>query len=146
MTNGMPESTVATSELVVPKSMPTILLMRVAEIEPRAKESTKLQPLTRARYGLRRFFRMLALRHRTKYSDGVTAIEEIEKTVLALPFDQRVILAESLLGSLPLSSENWSEAEELAEVERREREIESGQVQSVLEGEFWNRIEAGRKR
>src|SRR5258708_2912212 len=28
MTSGMPESTVATSELVVPKSMPTILLMQ----------------------------------------------------------------------------------------------------------------------
>src|SRR6267142_1317535 len=33
MTNGMPESTVATSELVVPKSMPTILSMNLEWFE-----------------------------------------------------------------------------------------------------------------
>jgi len=76
----------------------------------------------------------------------MSAIEEIEKTVLALPVEQRVMLAESLLGSLPTSGEAWSEAEELAEVERREREIEKGQVLPVPEAEFWSRVEASRKR
>ena len=76
----------------------------------------------------------------------MSAIEEIEKTVLALPLEQRVLLAESLLDSLPPIGEDWSEAEELAEAERREREIESGQVQPIDEAEFWRRVEAGRKR
>jgi hypothetical protein len=55
----------------------------------------------------------------------MAAIEEIEKTVLALPVEQRVLLAESLLSSLPPVEEEWSEADELAEAERRNREIES---------------------
>lgn len=76
----------------------------------------------------------------------MSAIEEIEKTVLALPVEQRVLLAESLLSSLSPAAEVWSEAEELAEVERREHEIESGQVQPMSEAEFWRRVEAGRKR
>ena len=76
----------------------------------------------------------------------MSAIEEIEKTVLALPVEQRVLLAESLLGSLPPVSEEWPEAEELAEAERRERQIESGQVQPLNESEFWRRVEANRKR
>jgi putative addiction module component (TIGR02574 family) len=76
----------------------------------------------------------------------MSAIEELEKTVLALPVEQRVVLAESLLNSLPPAGEAWSEAEELAELERREREIESGQSQPLPEAEFWKRVEAGRKR
>jgi hypothetical protein len=32
MTSGMPESTVATREFVVPKSMPTILLIRFIDV------------------------------------------------------------------------------------------------------------------
>jgi Putative addiction module component len=76
----------------------------------------------------------------------MSAIEEIERTVLALPLEQRVLLAESLLGSLPPVSEEWPEAEELAEAERRERQIESGQVQPLNESEFWRRVEANRKR
>ena len=76
----------------------------------------------------------------------MSAIQELEKAVLALPVEQRVVLTESLLDSLPPVGEEWSEAEELAEVERREREIESGQVKAIPEGEFWRRVEAGRKR
>lgn len=73
------------------------------------------------------------------------AIEEIEKRVLGLPLAQRVFLAESLLGSLPPAAEEMTEAEEMAEVERREREIESGQVRPLSEAEFWRRIETDRK-
>lgn len=76
----------------------------------------------------------------------MTAIEELEKTVLALPVEQRVALAESLLSSVPPAGEAWSEAEELAEVERREREIESGRVQPISEAELWQRVEASRQR
>ena len=76
----------------------------------------------------------------------MSAIEEIEKTLLALPLAQRVVLAESLPDSIPPTGGVWSEAEELAEVERREREIESDQVRPLPEAEFWSRVEAGRKR
>ena len=76
----------------------------------------------------------------------MTAIEEIEKTVLALPVEQRVLLAESLLSSLPPEGDVWSEGAELVEVERRERQIESGEVLPLPETEFWNRVEAARKR
>ncbi len=71
----------------------------------------------------------------------MSAIQEIEKTVLALPLKERVFLAESLLGSLPPAGEEMTEAEEIAEVERREREIESGQVKALSEVEFWQRVE-----
>ena len=76
----------------------------------------------------------------------MSVILEIEKTVLALPVEQRALLAESLLGSLPPTGEEWSEAEEMAEVERRERQIESGEVQPLNEAEFWKQVEADRKR
>ncbi len=72
--------------------------------------------------------------------------EEIEKTVLALPIEQRVLLAESILGSLPPVEEEWSEVQELAEADRREREIQSGQVQPLNDAEFWKRVEASRNR
>ncbi len=75
----------------------------------------------------------------------MSAIEELEKTVLSLPVEQRVWLAQSLLGSLPPVGEEWSEVEELAEVERREQEIASGQVSPLSDTEFWRRVEAGRQ-
>jgi hypothetical protein len=76
----------------------------------------------------------------------MAAIHEIEKAVLALPVEQRVLLAESLLGSLPPVGDDMSEAEELAEAERRDHEIESGQVLALNDAEFWRRVEANRKR
>ena len=76
----------------------------------------------------------------------MSAIQEIEKTVLALPVEQRVLLAESLLGSLPPVAREWSEAEELAEAERQDGEIENGQVQPLDNPEFWRQIEASRRR
>ncbi len=76
----------------------------------------------------------------------MSAIEELEKTVLALPVEQRVVLAESLLDSLPPAGAEWSDVEELAEVERREREIERGQVQAIPQVEFWRRVQTGRNR
>src|SRR5207247_5576167 len=76
----------------------------------------------------------------------MSAIEQIKKTVLALPLDQRVFLAESLLESLPPLREEMSEAEEMAEVERREKELETGEVKHLNDTDLWRRIEADRKR
>jgi putative addiction module component (TIGR02574 family) len=77
---------------------------------------------------------------------AMTGIEEIQKTVLALPVEQRVRLAESLLSSLPEPVGETSEAAELEEAERRNREIESGQVQPISESEFWHQVEEDRGR
>ena len=74
------------------------------------------------------------------------AVDEIKRQALALGLKERVLLAESLLNSLPPVPEEWSEAEELAEAERREGEIETGQVQALHDGEFWERIEARRRK
>lgn len=76
----------------------------------------------------------------------MSAIKEIEQVILALPVEQRVQLAESLLESLPPTGKEWSDAEELAEVERREHQIESGETHAIPEGEFWKKVEARRKR
>jgi hypothetical protein len=69
------------------------------------------------------------------------SIEEIEKVVLSLPVGQRALLAESLLNSLSASNPVCSEADDLAEEERREREIEEGKVQPLTEPEFWKRVQ-----
>ena len=73
------------------------------------------------------------------------AIEELERKLLALPLKHRVFLAESLLASVPPVEEAATEADEMAEVERREREIETGLVRALTEAEFWREIEAGLK-
>ena len=76
----------------------------------------------------------------------MTAVEEIQKHALNLTPRERALLAESLLSSLPPISVDWTESEELAEAERRESEIENGQVQALHDGEFWQRVEANRKK
>jgi Putative addiction module component. len=75
----------------------------------------------------------------------MVAIGEIEQKLLALPLKQRVFLAESLLASVPLSGNEMTEEEELAEVGRREREIETGQVRALTDEEFWQEVESGLK-
>lgn len=75
----------------------------------------------------------------------MVAIEEIEQKLLALPLKQRVFLAESLLASVPPVDEEMTEAEEMAEVERREREIETGQARALTDAEFWAEVEADLK-
>ena len=72
----------------------------------------------------------------------MSAIEEIQRQVLALPLEQRVFLAESLLESVPSLGDEMSEAQEMAEVERREMEIESGTTLPLSEGEFWHKVTA----
>jgi hypothetical protein len=72
----------------------------------------------------------------------VVAIEEIERKLLALPLRHRVFLAESLLASVPPAAPEMTEEEEMAEAERREREIETGQVRPLSDVEFWRQVEA----
>jgi hypothetical protein len=91
-------------------------------------------------------FAPLVMRLKSRYTPTMTAVEEIKKQALALGIEARVHLVESLLSSLPSPAEEWSEVEELAEAERREREIETGQVQALHDGEFWERIEARRRK
>lgn len=67
--------------------------------------------------------------------------DEIEQKLLAVPWDQRVFLAESLLSSVPLTGKEMTEEEEMAKVERREREIETGQVRALADAEFWREAE-----
>ncbi len=75
----------------------------------------------------------------------MVAIEEIEQKLLALPLKHRVFLAESLLASVPGAAQEMTEAVEMAEVERREREIETGQVRPLTDVEFWRQVEADLK-
>jgi putative addiction module component (TIGR02574 family) len=77
---------------------------------------------------------------------SVKGLAEIEKAVLALPIEQRILLAESLLNSLPPETEEISEAAEIEEAERRDWEIETGQVKLLSEEEFQRRIQSARKR
>ena len=66
--------------------------------------------------------------------------------MLALPIKERALLAEALLQSLPEGADEMSDAEEIAEAERRDHEIETGRVQPVTQEEFFRRVEATRKR
>ena len=76
----------------------------------------------------------------------MTSIVEIEQSALRLPLQQRVRLVEALLDSLSPEVGEVSEAAELEEAVRRDREIESGQVKAIPEGEFWSRVEKARER
>ena len=75
----------------------------------------------------------------------MTPIQEITTTVLGLPVRERVQLAESLLASLPDAWGDASEEADLAEAERRDREIELGRVQPLGDAELWRQVEAGRR-
>jgi hypothetical protein len=72
----------------------------------------------------------------------MVAMEEIEQKLPALPLKHRVFLAESLLASVPPEDQGMTEAEEMAEAERRERELETGQPRPLTDTEFWRAVEA----
>jgi hypothetical protein len=63
----------------------------------------------------------------------MVAIEELQQKL------------ESLLASVPPVDKELTEAEEMAEVDRRERQIETGQVRALTDAEFWREVEAGHK-
>ncbi len=73
-------------------------------------------------------------------------IEEIERKLLALPLRHRVFLADSLLASVLPAAPEMTQEEELAEAERREREIATRQVRALRDAEFWRQVEANLRR
>lgn len=72
----------------------------------------------------------------------MSAIEEIEQRLLALPLKHRVFLAESLLASVPPMDAEMVHSDEMAEVDRREEEIETGRVHALTDEQFWAAVEA----
>jgi len=76
----------------------------------------------------------------------MTSVEEIKRQALALGLKEPVQLAESLLSSLPPTAGEWSEVEDLAEAERRDREVETGQAQALHDGDFRRRVEVRRRK
>ena len=69
-------------------------------------------------------------------------LAEIEHEALALPERERASLAVKLLDTLPLS---WADVSD-EEVERREQELESGQVAAISHEEFVHRVQHERGR
>ena len=69
-------------------------------------------------------------------------LAEIEQEALALSEQERASLAVKLLDTLPPPGTDVSDEE----IERRERELESGQVEPISHEEFVRRVQAGRGR
>jgi hypothetical protein len=69
-------------------------------------------------------------------------LAEIEQEALALPERERASLAAKLLDTLPPPGTTVSDEE----VERRERELESGEVTAILHEEFVRRVQQERGR
>ena len=69
-------------------------------------------------------------------------LAEIEQEALALPERERASLAARLLDTLPPPGTDVSDDE----VERRERELESGQVAAISHEEFVRRVQQERGR
>ena len=69
-------------------------------------------------------------------------LKEIEQEALALSDTERASLAAKLLDTLPPPGTDVSNEE----VERRERELDSGEVAPVLREEFVRRVERERGR
>jgi putative addiction module component (TIGR02574 family) len=67
---------------------------------------------------------------------------EIEQEALALPDSDRAALAAKLLDTLPPPGTDVSDEE----VERRERELDSGQVAAISHEEFVRRVQEQRGR
>jgi putative addiction module component (TIGR02574 family) len=69
-------------------------------------------------------------------------LAEIEQDALALPEYERAALAAKLLDTLPPPGTDVSDEE----VERRERELEAGQVVAIPHEEFVRRVQQERGR
>ena len=69
-------------------------------------------------------------------------LAEIEREALALSERERASLAATLLDTLPPPGTDVSDEE----VERREQELESGQVAGILHEEFIRRVQQERDR
>jgi hypothetical protein len=73
---------------------------------------------------------------------GGMKLAEVEQAALALPEGERASLAAKLLDTLPPPATDVSDDE----VEKRERELESGQVAAISHEEFLRRVEQERGR
>lgn len=69
-------------------------------------------------------------------------LAEIEREALALSDRERASLAATLLDTLPPSGTDISDEE----VERRERELDSGEVTPMLREEFVRRVQEERRK
>jgi Putative addiction module component len=69
-------------------------------------------------------------------------LEDVEEEALELKLDDRAALAAKLLRSLEALSEAEHERLWLAEAERRQREIQSGQVEALPGEEVFRRVAA----
>lgn len=67
----------------------------------------------------------------------MTKLAEIEAAALRLPEDERLRLADALLDSLPASDLAQDSGDLLAEAQRRDAELSSGQVAPLSETTFW---------
>ena len=67
----------------------------------------------------------------------MTKLAEIEAAALRLTDKERLHLAGKLLGSVPPPKSSNTPAEILAEANRRNAEIESGEVKALSEDQFW---------
>ena len=71
----------------------------------------------------------------------MVGIKDIERKLLLLPVKQQVFLAESLLDSVASPENQMTEGEELAEVARREEDLEAGRVQPLNDADFWRAVD-----
>lgn len=74
----------------------------------------------------------------------MTKLAEIEAAALRLSDSDRLVLADRLLGTLPPPPAVWEPDEILAEVLRRDGEMEAGRVRPLSEDEFWAGVRRAR--
>lgn len=75
----------------------------------------------------------------------MTKLAEIEAAALQLSEQDRLRLASTLLGSVPHPLSGSTPEEILAEANRRDAEIESGQVKPLSEDAFWAGVRRARR-
>ena len=80
--------------------------------------------------------------HHLSWYLAAMKLAEVEHEALALPERERASLAAKLLDTLPPPGTDVSDEE----VERRERQLESGEVAAVLHEEFVRRVQRERGR
>jgi len=68
---------------------------------------------------------------------GMSTLKEVAAAALRLPDQERLQLADKILGSLPPPPGPAGPQEILAEAVRRDAELESGQVRPLSEKAFW---------
>jgi putative addiction module component (TIGR02574 family) len=77
---------------------------------------------------------------------AIRSYEEIMNAALALPPDERVLLAEHLMGSIDAEDQKRIDALWAEEAERRNKEIEDGIVKAIPGEEVMSRLRSRYKR